>query len=259
MRTVSKISIAPVKSLALEHPESITLEPWGAVGNRSFFLVDDDGRLVNGAKIGQLVQVRAHHDGASDTLTLTFPDGVVVEGPATATGAQAKTDFYGDHIVASHVVEGPFSDALSAFAGRLVRLVRPDEPGAANDIWPASMLSTASVGELASRSGTDIPRDARRFRLMLEIDGCEIPHEEDTWVGRRVRVGQALLRVPGPIPRCVVTTQDPSTGLKDFPTLRAIKEYRGTRKGDHIDFGVYGEILGPGEVRVGDAVEPLEA
>ena len=258
MRSVSRISIAPVKSLALEHPEQVTLEPWGAVGNRSFFLAGDDDRLVNGAKIGQLVQVRAHHDRESEALTLRFPDGGVVEGTSAELGAHVKTDFYGLHVVASRTVEGPFSDALSAFAGRSLRLVRPDEPGSANDVWPASMLSTASVGELASRSGSDVPRDSRRFRLMFEIDGCEAPHEEDAWTGRRVRVGEALLRVPGPIPRCVVTTQDPSTGLKDFPTLRAIKEYRGTRKGEHIDFGVYGEILEPGVVRVGDAVEPLD-
>lgn len=258
MRTVGRVSIAPVKSLALEHPSEVTLERWGAVGNRGFFLVGDDDRLVSGAKIGQLVQVRAHHDRPSETLTLTFPDGRVVQGPSSELGEPVKTDFYGDHVAASHAVEGPFSDALSAFAGRSLRLVRPDEPGAANDIWPASMLSTASVGELAARSGSDVPRDARRFRLLFEVEGCELPHEEDTWVGRRVRVGAAVLRVPGPIPRCVVTTQDPSTGLKDFPTLRAIKEYRGTRKGDQIDFGVYGEIVEPGVVRVGDAVEPLE-
>ncbi|HXY73141.1 MAG TPA: MOSC N-terminal beta barrel domain-containing protein [Actinomycetota bacterium] len=257
MRTISRISIAPVKSLALEHPDDLTLEPWGAVGNRGFFLVGDDDRLVNGAKIGQLVQVRAHHDLAADILTLTFPDGTVVRGPASGAGVQVKTDFYGLHVVASHLVEGPFSDALSAFAGRSLRLARPDEPGAANDVWPASLLSTASVAELASRSGSDVPRDSRRFRLMFEIEGCEFPHEEDTWVDRRVRVGPVVLRVPGPIPRCVVTTQDPSTGRKDFPTLRAIKEYRGTRKGEHIDFGVYGEILERGVVSLGDAVEPL--
>jgi len=258
MRTVSRLSIAPVKSLALEHPGALTLETWGAVGNRSFFLVGEDDRLVNGAKIGQLVQVRAHHDAGSDVLTLAFPEGSVVEGSAGDLGAHVKTDFYGDHLVASHAVEGPFSEALSSFAGRSVRLVRPDEPGAANDVWPASMLSTASVDELAARSGSDVPRDSRRFRLMFEVEGCAFPHEEDTWAGRRVRIGEALLRVPGPIPRCVVTTQDPSTGRKDFPTLRAIKEYRGTRKGDHIDFGVYGEVLEPGVVRLGDTVEPLE-
>jgi len=258
MRTVSRLSIAPVKSLALVHPDEVRLETWGAVGNRTFFLVGDDGRLVNGAKIGQLVQVRARHDPETDTLTLTFPDGEVVEGCAAELGEPLTTDFYGHHLVASHVVEGPFAAALSAFAGRSLRLVRPDEPGAANDIWPASMLSTASVAELAARSASDVPRDSRRFRLMIEIDGCEIAHEEDTWIGGRVRVGGATLGVPGPIPRCVVTTQDPATGLKDFPTLRAIKEYRGTRKGEQIDFGVYGEILEPGAVRVGDAVEPLD-
>ena len=258
MRTVARLSIAPVKSLGLEHPAQVTLERWGAVGNRAFFLVDEDGRLVNGAKIGTLVQVRACHDSAADTLRLEFPDGTVVRGSTSALGEPFETDFYGHHMVASRVVAGPFSEALSAFAGRPLWLVRPEEPGAANDIWPASLLSRASVEELASRSGSDLPRDSRRFRLMIEIDGCEAPHEEDTWTGRRVRVGEATLRIPGPIPRCVVTTQDPTTGLKDFPTLRAIKEYRGTRKGEQIDFGVYGEIVDPGRVRVGDGVTLLE-
>jgi len=257
MRTVARLSIAPVKSLGLEHPAEVTLERWGAVGNRAFFLVDDGGKLVNGAKAGTLVQVRARHDAAAKSLRLEFPDGTVVQGSTAALGEPLETDFYGHHTARSRAVAGPFSDALSAFAGRSLRLVCPEEPGAANDIWPASLLSRASVEELASRSGSDIPRDSRRFRLMIEIDGCEAPHEEDTWTGRRVRVGEAVLRIPGPIPRCVVTTQDPSTGLKDFPTLRAIKEYRGTRKGDHIDFGVYGEIVDPGRVRVGADVTPL--
>jgi uncharacterized protein YcbX len=72
-----------------------------------------------------------------------------------------------------------------------------------------------------------------------------------------VRVGEAILRVGGPVPRCAVTTQDPTTGIRSLDTLGAIKGYRGLRDGKRIDFGVYAQVEQPGLVRVGDAVEPL--
>jgi uncharacterized protein YcbX len=57
------------------------------------------------------------------------------------------------------------------------------------------------------------------------------------------------------VARCATTTRDPSTGIRDFDTLRAIKDYRGLREGKKIDFGVYAKALEPGAVRVGDAVD----
>ena len=91
--------------------------------------------------------------------------------------------------------------------------------------------------------------------MLVEVAGCE-PHEEDTWVGRPVRIGQAVVEVVRPVARCVVTTQDPSTGVRDFDTLKAISRYRGMRDGNRIDFGVYADVLVPGTVCVGDIVEP---
>jgi len=257
MRTVSRLSIAPVKSLALLHPEEIDLQRWGAVGNRAFYWVDGDGRLVGGAKQGTLVQIGAFHDGEADLLTLTFPDGSVAQGSGGDLGERIVTDFW-RRPVPARLVLGPFSQAVSAFMGISLRLARPDEPGAANDVEPASLLSAASVAELAARAGSDVPRDARRFRMLIEVDGCARPHEEDEWMGRRVRAGDAVLRVTEPIPRCAVTTQDPRTGERDFRTLHAIKDYRGVRGGQYIDFGVCAEVLEAGAVGVGDPVEPLE-
>ena len=43
----------------------------------------------------------------------------------------------------------------------------------------------------------------------------------------------------------------------DLDTLRLIKNYRGVRDGKEIDFGVAAEVIEPGAVRIGDAVEPL--
>ena len=53
-------------------------------------------------------------------------------------------------------------------------------------------MSEASIGRLAQEAGQDV--DGRRFRMLFTIDGCE-PHEEDTWRGTLVRVGQAVVRV----------------------------------------------------------------
>jgi uncharacterized protein YcbX len=91
--------------------------------------------------------------------------------------------------------------------------------------------------------------------MTLEIHGCA-PHEEDGWAGQEVRVGEAIIRVGEPVPRCVVTTQDPDTGLRDFPTLNVIKRYRGVSPDQELIFGVYAQVVQPGLINVGDLVEP---
>ena len=96
--------------------------------------------------------------------------------------------------------------------------------------------------------------DGRRFRMLVHLAGCE-PHEEDGWDGRLLSLGEAVVRVGGPVPRCATTTRDPETGERDFDTLRAIKAYRGLRERKHIDFGVYADVVEPGRVRVGDPAE----
>jgi MOSC domain-containing protein len=89
--------------------------------------------------------------------------------------------------------------------------------------------------------------------MLFELDGAGA-HEEDTWT--TFRVGEARVRVAGPVPRCAVTTQDPDTGVRTLDTLRAITSYRGLRDGGKIDFGVYLDVVEPGRVRLGDAVVP---
>jgi hypothetical protein len=242
-----------VKSLGLVHPEQLYLSPGGVAGDRTFYLVDENGKLFDGSRLGPLVRIRASFDPQEDVLSLTFPNGEVAEGGAVADGEAVTTSFWG-RPVTGREVPGPWSEPLSSFAGRPIRLMRPDRPGDASDSWPASLVSTGSLEELSRQAGGVV--DARRFRMLIEIDGCE-PHEEDAWIGRAVRVGRTVIRVQEPDSRCVVTTRDPETGIKDLDTLRLIAAYRGKRDGKKIDFGVYADVETPGTIRVGDAVEPL--
>jgi uncharacterized protein YcbX len=252
--TVSRLCVTPVKGLALQEPGEVELTEQGVAENRRFFLVDASGRLFSGIHHGPLCLVRPTYEPERDWLTLEFPDREVVEGSGSAGDEVVETDFYGDRIVRSRVVEGPFAEALSAYAGKQVRLVRPERLGDGCDIQPVTLLSEASLEELRRRAAHDEPLDGRRFRMLVHLEGCE-PHEEDTWEGRLLRLGDAVVRVGGPVPRCATTTRSPATGRRDFDTLREIKAYRGLRAGKHADFGVYATVEQPGRVRVGDAAE----
>jgi uncharacterized protein YcbX len=243
------VNVTPVKSTALGHPDEVRLEASGAAGNRDFYFVDEDGRLQGGSKFGPYVQIVSNHDAETDQLTLRFPDGTTVEGAATALGPAITTNFYG-RLVPAHVLDGPWSAAISAFVGRTIRLARVDRAGDGSDIRPVTLVSLASVDELSRRGGANGRVDPGRFRMLFELDGCA-PHEEDSWNGRRLAIGQAVVRIGDPVPRCVVTTQDPKTGVRDFPTLSVIKQYRGVVNGE-LNFGVYGDVETPGIVRVGD-------
>ena len=253
-KTVSRFNVTPVKATALHHPEQIRLEPYGPVDNRDFYLVDEHGLLFAGSKLGPLVQIHADHDPEREVLSLRFPDGTLVEGSAVADGEPLETNFYGRPVPAREV-EGPWSEALSHYAGRDIRLLRVEHTGDGNDIEPVTLVSTASVEELTRQGEAAGPLNPGRFRMTMEIDGCT-PHEEDGWAGREVRVGEAIIRVGEQVPRCVVTTQDPNTGLRDFPTLKVIKRYRGTTPDQELPFGVYAQVVQPGLVRLGDPVEP---
>ena len=258
---VSRLSIAPVRALGLQHPTSIDVTEAGVVTDRRFYLIDEHGHILDRLRAGALVQVQAETDEDATMLRMTFPDGRVIEGDVTL-GEPIQTHVYGREAF-GHVVGGPWAAALQPFAhGRPLLLVRCDKP-AGTRIRPGetrarnvvSLVSDGSLRELAAHLGVDAV-DGRRFRMLIELEGARA-HEEDTWIGQQVAIGSAVLRITKPDARCAITTQDPDTGERDLDTLRTIMNYRGFRADDpdkKIDFGVLGEVDVPGRISVGDAV-----
>ncbi len=198
------------------------------------------------------MRVRPEYDSAAERLTLHFPDGAVVSADAVG-GEQATGDFWGRR-VPGRVLESAICEALSGYAGKPLRIVRAAEDGIGTDsLHPVSLVGDGSISGLGARLG-DPQLDPRRFRMLVELRGVE-PHAEDEWRGRLLRLGDAVLRVGGPVGRCANTTYDPENGHRDHDTLRAIHEYRGKIEGE-VCFGVYADVVEPGRVRVGDAVTP---
>jgi uncharacterized protein YcbX len=257
VRTLIRLSVTPVKALRLSHPTGAELTAGGIPGDRRFYLVDEMANLFDATDHGPLLRIVPSYDPETERLRLTFPDGSVVEDAADRLDGEITTDFFG-RAVDGHLVQGRFETAMSRYAGRSVRLARVTRDGDGQDVHPLTLVSSESVRDLGRRGArTDL--DSRRFRINLEIEGCE-PYEEDSWDGELVGVGEAIIRVRGQIPRCVVTTLAPDTGEKDFGTLTQLARYRpriGGRGG--LPFGVYAEVARPGRVRVGDPVELLSS
>jgi uncharacterized protein YcbX len=255
MPVVSSLSLAPVKGLGLVHPPEIWLGPHGVDDNRRFCLVDETGRRYGALRDPRLVVVAVGWDPERARLELRFPDGTVAAG-TVRLGGEVETGLF-DRRLAGRVVEGPWSEALSRFVGRPVRLV--EAAGATRSVdrerGPVTLVSEESVAELGRRADAG-EIDARRFRMLVHVRGCR-PHEEDEWIGRELRLGDARVRPLEAVARCAITTTSPETGARDLDTLRAIAGYRGLRDGKHADFGIFGDVVAPGRVRVGDPVEPL--
>jgi uncharacterized protein YcbX len=252
---VTALATTPVKGLRVVGAPSLTLDASGAADNRRFYLVDERGWMLNGKNIGALTTIVADYRHDERALTLTFADGTVVSG-GVELGEAFGTRFFSRPASARPVL-GAWSSALSEHLGRTVRLVESVgrtgvDRGRAGGV---SLISRASLAGLASAAGTT-EVDARRFRMLIEIGGV-LAHEEDAWIGERVRIGDVLVRFAGHVGRCSVTTRHPESGVVDLPTLDLLRSYRGDLDTtEPLAFGVYGEVLEGGVVTVGDAVVP---
>ncbi len=249
--TVTRLVTTAVKGTRMREVDEIELGLRGARGDRAFFVIDERGRMMNGKNFKTLQTVVADYDPDASTLALEFSDGERVSG-ALQFGCTITTSFF-SHPKEARELAGPWSEALSGFFGASLRLVATTSAVDRGRRGAISVISRASLGklaEIAERDGVD----ARRFRMLIEVDGVDA-HGEDDWLTRQVRIGLALVRPHGHVGRCVITTRNPDTAEGDLDTLKLLATYRhkiGTT--EPLAFGIYGEVLQGGRVRVGDPV-----
>ncbi len=249
MPVVAGFNITPVKSTALQQPDEIDLRAEGTIGDRRFVCARNTGERVSGISKASLMPIRSRWDTGNDQLELALGDARV-EASASGYGARIEVHLFDRAVPARHV-----DDAFDAFVREVagddtLSLWRVDEPeygGGAHRVSVVSRASVADVGALAGDSGLD----PRRFRMLIEVDECG-PFEEDSWQGRLVRFGEAIVRMGDPMPRCVMTTLDPDSGVQNAPVLKALAQYR--KVGTDLLLGVYGDVERPGVVRIGDQV-----
>lgn len=254
---IERLAVTPVKGTRISDRQAVALEAGGVREDRLFYLVDERDRMVNGKQLGALQAACANYDAEQQRLSVTFPElGEVSE--EIDLGEDLRTRFYSS-VAPARVVLGGFSEAFSEHLGRQVRLVQAQQEGGAVDRGKAggmSLISQASLQRLAQQAH-ETQIDARRFRMLIEISGVAA-HEEDGWVGSRLAIGAAVVAVRGHVGRCLVTSRDPDSGEVDLPTLDLLAQYRrDALTSEPLAFGIYGEVLEPATIEVGDALALL--
>lgn len=109
-----------------------------------------------------------------------------------------------------------------------------------------SIINLASVATVEGAIGA--PVDPLRFRANLYVEGWPAWHEFDL-LGKEVSIGDARLKVVKRIVRCAATNVEPRTGIRDMNIPNTLM-----RAFDHMDCGVYAQVMEGGRMSPGDTV-----
>jgi uncharacterized protein YcbX len=272
----------PLKSMMGESIEQTSLGALGIPGDRGWAVRDEVRGGIRGAKkLPGLMRCTARYleEPGADSLAQPVPEISLPDGgrfradaadAAERLGAMLGTrvtlwprqpasdlEHYrrgpGDHddletelrSIFAREADEPLPD-FSLFPPEIMEYESP--PGTYFDAYPLLIMTEASLRTLQKLS-PESKVDVRRFRpnLLLSVDDSGFP--ELDWVGRRLRVGETTISIPAPCPRCVMITHPFADLPKDPKLLRAVVRDAGQNA------GVYGNVITPGTVKVGDTVE----
>ena len=126
------------------------------------------------------------------------------------------------------------------------RLVRATSQGMTDTDYPSVTIGNMSSHRtVAQKLDQDISHLRWRCNFWLEGLG---PWEEFEWVGRDIMIGDVTFEVQERCVRCLATTANPKTGVRDADTLGALETW------GHREFTVYATPKTSGTLRLGDPV-----
>ncbi|PRY93523.1 hypothetical protein BCF33_2394 [Hasllibacter halocynthiae] len=234
----------PIKGHGAEALNRVRLEggrtmPW----DRHWAVADEGARIKGagwaacrnfgrGAKSPALMAIGAEWDEEARRMTLRHPD---------RPDLRFDPDAEGERLI--EWARPLYAEGRPGPAA----LIRAEGQGMTDASMPTvSVHSTASLAALSEAAGRAL--DPRRFRGNLWVDGAAA-FGEDAWIGRRFRVGGAVLEGVEPILRCRATEADPATGRRDADTMGAMRRLRG-----EAAFGIHARVIHGGEVAMNDPV-----
>lgn len=273
---LADIRIYPVKSTAGVGVDAATVEPWGLDGDRRWAVVAENGQIHSAREVPRMLSVTATPaPGGAVRLTAPGLPPIEVTPPVGGTPAPLRITRLDQATAAGEEAHRWMTRALGLpslllwLEDPLRRAVgrshggRPGDTLTLQDTGPLLLASGSSlrrlddwIAEGAVERGEEIPEplSALRFRPNVMIEGAE-PFAEDAWT--RVRIGEVEFRVGEHCDRCTLTTVDPVTTVKGKEPIRTLARHR--KWDGKTWFGIRLIPDGRGEIRVGDAVTPLDA
>ncbi len=252
--TVTALQVTAVKGFQVRQRSEVLITAEGIPGDRCFAVIDEHDAVLTVGGTSAFLPYWSSFDVDEGRLAIGRGDEVVL-ADEVVTSASLRIHYFGDRYGIGHVVAGPWADFLSDVAGQAVRLVRTSGPLGGYDVHTVTLVAEASVRALGEDADGG-PLDGRRFRMTVGLEGLPA-FGEDALSGATLALGSrgCSLSIGGPVKRCAAVQRHPEGSLVRLNTLKRIHDVRGTgtsELGRGLNLGVYGEVVSPGPVCVGD-------
>lgn len=287
--TVADLFRYPVKSMGGHALSETKVTIKGIPGDRAWTLKDEEkGGIKGGKRFPELMNMNASfvtepsEKNISPEVTITMADGRSISSsdPSVNQVLSEKVnapvslwpllpDDQLDHYrrppmedgvaheaffreVFARTADEPLPD-LSAFPKEL--FIYESAPGTYFDAYPILLMSQASLRHFEqsmAQKGEDSRFDVRRFRPNIVVETLESGFPENAWVGRRGKLGSAVVKIEVACPRCVMTTHE----FADLPRDPKIMRHLVRDNGGNL--GVYLSIEIAGRIKVGDTIQWLD-
>jgi uncharacterized protein YcbX len=231
---IIQINRYPIKSFAGECLDTSKIDAYGIYGDRSHAFIDDTkegwSRYITARDIPIMLRYKAKllGEGYEDrfpTVRVTSPDGRVC--------------YWDEELLAE----------IQSFSKRKISMIdfKPhNQDLLAVDSENILIITDGSLRLLESKWGKKL--DLRRFRANLIISVDEDACNEHDWIGKRLVMGSAELKVNMECERCSMITIDPDILEVDHSLLKIVNEEM------NLNFGVYASVVKTGQITVGEKV-----
>ena len=240
----------PVKSMLGERLERAEIGSRGLTGDRAFAVLDlGSGRIVSAKRLATLFGCSAR--SVNGTVRVTLPDDSELPIDDPELGDRLSTEL-GRPVGISQV--GSISEPRIEIAAGSSTDEGPSQefdglPGTFFDAAPVHLLTTASL-RTARMLDPFSTFETRRFRPNVLLDAVGDDFVEQSWVGRRIVLGEVQLRVIKPCGRCVMTTHAQSELAKERGVLRTLARHNDTKLGVLCSVASSGVVVPGDEARV---------
>ncbi len=236
MLQISRLFIYPIKSCAGTEVSELTLDAWGAVGDRRFVLADAQGQFLTQRQLPRMQRIQPRWQG--DDLHVTCAGYADLLVPAAAGAGECLVRVWNDSVAAQDCGDAAatwFSTVLGVSC-RLLRLPQQRFPAALQrrvnpkyteqDNWlsfadgfPLLLVNQSSLDALGQALGR--PLDVIRFRPNVVLSGAPA-WQELRWSRLHSDRGGALMCCK-PCERCVIPTRHPQTLEREADVLDVLK------------------------------------
>ncbi|PKG80833.1 oxidoreductase [Colwellia sp. 75C3] len=263
---LSQISVYPLKSSAGIQVSNSWVDELGLSFDRRFVLSDDKGQFITARTEPTLCLIQANITATG--LVLTAPDMPKLVINYHQLTELYQTVFVWDDNINAQQGNTEHHQWFSRYLKRPCQLLHfgelstrkvPDTSNRTNQLafadgYPLLLISQASLDDLNKRCSTTITMN--QFRPNLVIDNCDA-FAEDTW--QHIRIGEVEFELRKPCTRCIFTTINPETAIKDIhqEPITSLKTYRQAADGDLKGEILFGQNLIPlnqGQIKLTDTI-----